>query len=120
MAIASPVLVFRQTLEQVWQTCNLVRGELESVFQLPRKKIAEIIKPWFDWVVKQPGVKLSKMDVSYRDLLCISGTAGYMYMLSRERCHCIFTGRLLMKAGVLWALSLMVKKMHSRNLGKSG
>lgn len=53
---------------------NLKRGNFATVFHSLQNRTAEIIKPLFKCVVKQPSAKLNKMEASYQGFLCIDLT----------------------------------------------
>lgn len=68
---------------------DIDRYSFECVFRLLQKRTAEIIKPLFDYVVKQPSAKLSKRDASYQGFPCIDLTDDDMPW--KEDCHSIST-----------------------------
>ena len=69
---------------------NLKRGNFAAAFHSLQNRTAEIIKPLFDCVVKQPRAKLNKMEASFQGFLCIDLTDDDIPW--KEKCSSIPTG----------------------------
>lgn len=60
--------------EKFGKPANIESFFFERVFRSLQDRTAEIIKPLFECVVKQPSAKLNKRDASYQGFLCIDLT----------------------------------------------